>query len=44
MLLRFGLFRLDAIATGRAGVVRLSQTIKQLDDPPQAIEVEQMPC
>jgi hypothetical protein len=44
MLPRFGLFRLDAIAAGRGGVVRLGQTIEQLDDPTQAIEVEQMLC
>jgi hypothetical protein len=44
MLLRFGLFRLDGIAAGRGGVVRLSQTIEQLDNPTQAIDVEQMLC
>ena len=44
MLLRFRLFRLDTIAAGRRGVVRLSQTIEQLDNQTQAIEVEQMLC
>ena len=42
MLPRFGLFRLDAIAVGRGGVIRLGQTIEQLDDPTQAVEVEHM--
>ena len=44
MLPRFGLFRLGAIAARRGGVVCLGQTIEQLDDPTQAIEVEQMHC
>ena len=35
---------LDAIATGRGDVVRLCQAIEQLNDPTQAIEVEQMLC
>jgi hypothetical protein len=44
MLPRFGLVRLDVIVMGRGGVVRRGQTIEQLDDPTQAIEVEQMLC
>jgi hypothetical protein len=44
MLLRFGLFRLDTIAARRGGVARLCQTIEQLDNPTQTIEVEQMLC
>ena len=42
MLPRFGPFRLDAIAAGRGSAVHLGQTIEQLDDPTQAIEVEQV--
>jgi hypothetical protein len=37
-----GRFRLGAIVSGRCGVSRLGQAIEQLDDPTQAIEVEQV--
>ena len=42
MLPRFGRFRLDVIASGRRGAFWLGQTIEQLDDPTQPIEVEQV--
>ena len=42
MLPRLGRFRPNAIATGRRGVSWLGQTIEQLDDPTQTIEVEQV--
>jgi hypothetical protein len=42
MLPRFGRFRLDAIASGRRGAFWLGQTIEQLDDLAQTIEVEQV--
>ena len=42
MLPRLGRFRLDAIATGRGVAPRLGQTIEQLDDLTQTIEVEQV--
>jgi hypothetical protein len=42
MLPRFGLLRLDAVAAARGGVIRLGETIEQLDHPTQAIKVEQM--
>jgi hypothetical protein len=42
MLPRFGRFRLDAIAAGQGGMVCLGQTIEQLDDPTQTIQVEQV--
>ncbi len=47
MLPRFGWFRLDGIASGRRDTSWLGQTIEQLDDPTQTIEVEQVlgcPC
>jgi hypothetical protein len=42
MLPRLGRFRPGAIATGRGGALRLGQTIKQLDDLPQTVEVEEV--
>ena len=42
MLPRWGRFRPDAIATGWRGVSWLGQTIEQLEDPTQTIEVEQV--
>jgi hypothetical protein len=42
MLPRLGRFRPDMIATGRGGALRLGQTIEQLDDLTQTIEVEQV--
>jgi hypothetical protein len=42
MLPRLGRFRPDAIARGRRGVSGLGETIEQLDDPTQTIEVEQV--
>ena len=42
MLPRLGRFRPDAIATGRGGALKLGQTIEQLDDLTQTIEVEQV--
>ena len=42
MLPWFGLMRLDAIAAGWGGVLCLSQTIEQLVDPTQTVEVKQM--
>ncbi len=42
MLPRRGRFRLDVIATGRGGAIRLGQTIEQPDDLTQTIEVEQV--
>jgi hypothetical protein len=44
MLPRFGLSRLDAITRGRHGVLGTGQAIEPLDDPAQAIKVEQMLC
>jgi len=42
MLPRFERFRLDAIVSGRPGAFWLSQAVEQLNDPTQAIEVEQV--
>jgi hypothetical protein len=42
MLPRRGRFRPGAIATGRGGAPRLGETIKQLDDLTQTVEVEQV--
>jgi hypothetical protein len=42
MLPRLGRSRPDAIARGRDGALRLGQTIEQLDDLAQPIEVEQV--
>jgi len=42
MLPRFGRFRLVAIACGRSAASWLGQTIEQLDNPTQTIEVKQV--
>ena len=42
MLPRSGRFRPVTIATGRGGALRSGQTIEQLDDLTQTIEVEQV--
>jgi hypothetical protein len=42
MLPLFGWFRLVAIASGRRGAFWLGQTIEQLDNLTQAIEVKQV--
>jgi hypothetical protein len=42
MLPRRGRFRPGAIATGRGGALRLGQTIEQLDDLTQTVEIEQV--
>jgi hypothetical protein len=42
MLSQFGRFRLEMIVSDRRGAPRLGQAVEQLNDPTQAIEVEQV--